>query len=198
MRLVLKIESTEKDKLGAVLYNIDQNPTPGVDPADRKFLAGFPFQTVTFSGGITNTGTIASASGISIVLQGSFDGGITNAGLISINPTGVGINIQAVSSFTGGITNSGTITGGASGIHICNCAGTFSGGITNTGLIAVGTNAIIVEATSFDGHIVNSGTISAASAINLSNAQNAITRKVKRATVPSMWMASTRFMSCRA
>ena len=137
--------------------------------------SGFPFQTVTFSGGITNTGTIASASGISVVLQGSFDGGITNAGLISINPAGVGINIQAVSSFTGGITNSGTITGGASGIHICSCVGTFSGGITNTGTIAVGTNAIIVEATSFDGHIVNSGTISAAVAIDLSNAQNAIT-----------------------
>ncbi len=137
--------------------------------------SGFPFAAVTFLGGITNTGTIAAASGITVALNGSFDGGVNNAGLISVNAGGVGINIQSASLFTGGITNGGTITGGASGIHICSCVGTFLGGITNTGMIAMAQSGIVVEATSFDGHVVNSGTISAATAINLSNAQNAIT-----------------------
>jgi uncharacterized protein with beta-barrel porin domain len=139
--------------------------------------SGFPPANVTFTGGITNSGTIAAGrTGIFVGFSGGFGGGITNAGLISMtSPTGVGILVNNVSQFTGGITNSGTITGGGAGVVICNCVGTFSGGINNTGLIAAGQSAIVIEAASFDGHIVNSGTISAAVAINLANAQNAIT-----------------------
>jgi uncharacterized protein with beta-barrel porin domain len=131
----------------------------------------------TFSGGILNSGTIMpGVAGIEVAAGGSFGGGITNAGLIALQNSSVGIHVEGVSLFTGGVTNIGTITGSNIGIEICGCVATFMDGITNSGTIAVGSTAIVVSAGSFDGHIVNTGTISGGiNAINLTGAGNAIT-----------------------
>ncbi|HLH90191.1 MAG TPA: autotransporter domain-containing protein [Xanthobacteraceae bacterium] len=129
----------------------------------------------TFTGGIVNTGTLVggiSAVGIGVLGGSSFGGGISNAGLIHSSAVD-GIAVNDLSLFTGGISNSGTITRAQNGINI-GAVSTFSGGITNSGRIAALSLGIIVEAQSFDGHIVNTGTISAANAIWLAGG-NAIT-----------------------
>jgi uncharacterized protein with beta-barrel porin domain len=92
---------------------------------------------MTFTGGITNAGLIAIAQ----------------------SGSSVGISIDGVSVFSGGVRNSGTITGAGIGIEICGCVLTFAGGVTNTGLIAANFGGISVSATSFFGNLSNAGTI---------------------------------------
>ncbi|HLH90190.1 MAG TPA: autotransporter domain-containing protein, partial [Xanthobacteraceae bacterium] len=148
----------------------------------------------TFAGGISNGGFISVTQlhkggvfGIGVTDVAAFGstsagGGITNGGVIALtNATGVGIRARFDSLFIGGVTNSGTITGGRYGITVGGFSltvSTFSGGLTNSGHISTTSSGtgIIVGANSFvSGHIVNSGTISAAVAINLGGAGNAIT-----------------------
>ena len=131
----------------------------------------------TFSGGITNGGTISvlgkSNSGITVATVSTFAGGITNTGTISLTNTNTlpgyavaGISVYQDSAFSGGITNSGMISagpaGGVDGI-IVEILTTFAGGITNTGTISVkghtGNGIVVSDVTYFSGGITNSGLI---------------------------------------
>ncbi len=143
----------------------------------------------TFSGFISNAGSVSGNSGgigvsQSVVLFGlsSAGGGIVNSGTIStsgnVGPIG-GIFDNNTSTFFGGITNSGTITADgtlAAGIIVANVTttnfvtlktfATFLGGLSNSGkIIASSTKTAIgigVEGgATFGGGINNSGTISA-------------------------------------
>ena len=105
-----------------------------------------------FSGGISNSNTIVAAI-IAILLDGvsTFTGDITNSGTIF---GGGAINHAAIivkngELFDGGIVTSlaGLISSGRLGIRVENY-GTFSGGISNAGTIAARDTAILVG--SFD------------------------------------------------
>ena len=128
----------------------------------------------TFTGGISNAGTISG--GVAAIFVGNapalggnqdiasltiatFDGGITNAGLIRSSGKGI---------FLGGSV--------ANGVTVA--VSTFSGGITNTGTILAGTGIVVnAQVLTFSGAISNSGTISGSkgTAIDVSHASNAIT-----------------------
>jgi autotransporter passenger strand-loop-strand repeat protein len=118
----------------------------------------------TFSGGIINTGKIsAGISGIFVDKIASFGDGISNSGTISGR---FGVFAEEVGSLDGGIVNSNTIVGRVSGIGLQNVS-TFSGGITNAGTlsVALGTGFFLEAVTTFIGNIANTGAISARSAI---------------------------------
>ena len=95
-----------------------------------------------FSGGITNSGSISAAGGISVDGVSTFAGGIVNAAGGTITATtGAGIAVGGthsgaylVGSFGGGVSNAGTISAAGTGILI-NGVSTFNGGITNSGTI---------------------------------------------------------------
>ena len=75
----------------------------------------------------------------------TFTGGITNSGTINATQFGIGIGGATMSSFGGGITNSGSITA-STGINFGAQIATFSGAITNSGNITgTGGNAIDVH-----------------------------------------------------
>ncbi|MGH6674254.1 MAG: autotransporter outer membrane beta-barrel domain-containing protein [Xanthobacteraceae bacterium] len=129
-------------------------------------IYGIFVNTSTFSGDISNSGTISAAySSIYVSNVSTFAGGISNSGTISAGYTG--IHVANVATFAGVISNSGTISGGAGdGIFVAGVS-TFSGGISNSGTISTGGHGIYVAtgvqfgSTSAGGGIVNSGTISA-------------------------------------
>ena len=148
----------------------------------------------TFSGGVTNTGTIGSG-GISVV-SGAFlsGGGILDLGIVSgaikvdsrskivANPSFAAITV-ATPTFAGGISNAGTLSAlHGQGIFVSRVAvfgDSNGGGITNSGTIAGEVNAgIFVNATStFAGGISNRGQIIAAGSfvgtgINVENVGN--------------------------
>lgn len=125
----------------------------------------------SFSGGITNAGTISQVlpnpelyygpvDGEAIVITShTFGGGITNTGLIE-GLAGPAISIRdSVSTFGGDIVNGGTIRGYSDGIVIE--AATVNGSISNSGLIDGGSSSVgvYVDVNSFNGSISNSGTI---------------------------------------
>jgi uncharacterized protein with beta-barrel porin domain len=122
------------------------------------------YNVTTFSGGITNTGTIivAGSSGIYVRFASVFSGGISNSGTISVG--GRGIFVSSVTQFgstsaAGGITNSGRVTANTSGIAV-EYVTTFSGGIVNSGTVAAATYGIdAYYVTNFSGGITNSGKI---------------------------------------
>ena len=133
----------------------------------------------SFSGGITNSGTITGLAGIDVGGVFSFGGGITNSGSIDAS---YGIILGNLSSFSGGISNSGTISAGShTAIRIAGVS-TFSGGISNSGRISAGGVGIVLGVVSTssssscchvgnfsNGNILNSGTISANTGIQLAN-----------------------------
>jgi len=125
----------------------------------------------SFSGGITNAGTITQLvpnfelydgpfDGEAIVITShTFGGGITNTGLID-GRGGPAISIRnSVSVFSGDIVNGGTIHGFSDGIRIE--AATVNGSISNSGLIdgSSASTGVYVNVNSFNGSISNSGTI---------------------------------------
>ena len=141
----------------------------------------------TFSGGISNSGTI-DAGGAGIWVGGTttnaaaganvtasltiatFSGGIGNSGTIDAGTTG--IRVDHVLAFNGGISNAGSITASHYGIVVFDVSqfgGTAGGGITNSGTISVGSvDGIFVGGsrsatgvTNFAGGITNSGAITA-------------------------------------
>jgi uncharacterized protein with beta-barrel porin domain len=142
----------------------------------------------TFSGGISNAGTISAGgngifvggnatvvgfgSGDVIVTISTFAGGITNAGAISAGGNGVFVGGNAtvsgwtaaasvtISTFAGGITNSGTISAGNNGIFVGGNATASAGG---NGTVVAGDARLTASVTisTFAGGIANSGTISA-------------------------------------
>src|SRR5262245_47957584 len=60
LRIVIKIETTEKDKLGAEFYSIDQNPTPikaeSVKTSGQGIKINFPTLNGTYEGSFINDG----------------------------------------------------------------------------------------------------------------------------------------------
>jgi uncharacterized protein with beta-barrel porin domain len=125
----------------------------------------------TFAGGIVNGagGTIASANGdgIDVTTISSFADGISNAGTISAHDDGIIVANSA--NFSGGIANTGTISGAEYGL-IVNSIATFAGGISNGGTISAATWGIYVAGVStFGGGISNSGTITAKTGIRIDN-----------------------------
>ncbi len=131
--------------------------------------------STTFSGGISNSGTISSNfTGIFVGSISTFSGGISNSGTISaiggfspgttlavganIPTGGNGIEVNSVSVFSGGISNSGTIS--ASGIStITDKIGSGSAQAN------FGAGIFVNNVLTFSGGISNSGTISASGAI---------------------------------
>jgi hypothetical protein len=124
-------------------------------------INGIEEDASTFTGGVTNAGTITSASlgDISVNLNSTFSGGITNTGTLSAKQTA--IRVASVSAFAGGISNIGTITAGSAGIAVSGVS-TFSGGITNAGTISskLKTGILVSGVSAFTGGITNTGTIS--------------------------------------
>ncbi len=127
----------------------------------------------TFSGGVTNTGTIGSG-GISVV-SGAFlsGGGILDTGTVvggikvdssskivaSGGVTQTAIAVKNTSTFGGGISNAGLISAAQDGT-LAGSVSTFSGGVRNSGTIVAGRSAVTVSnATIFTGGITNSGQI---------------------------------------
>ncbi|HEX3708763.1 MAG TPA: autotransporter domain-containing protein, partial [Pseudolabrys sp.] len=129
----------------------------------------------TFTGGVTNSGTISStvATGIAVLAAGSFAGGIVNAGGGTITANEAGIRVgyvtasgaYGVSNFTGGITNAGTISSSAVGIYAKGVS-TFAGAISNSGTITAQTGIKIDSGVTFasGSHIVNTGVLSGSTA----------------------------------
>ncbi|WP_294534478.1 hypothetical protein, partial [uncultured Rhodoblastus sp.] len=133
----------------------------------------------TFTGGVTNFGTLSVthgpddtipnplfgtggiAVGLAYPYEGvglttSFGGNVSNAGTISTDY--VGIEVRRVGSFSGSIINSGSIAAASTGIFLYSTK--FGGGITNSGTISAGGAGIFAYAGStFSGDISNSGTI---------------------------------------
>ena len=99
----------------------------------------------TFSGGVTNAGTIG-AGGISVSSSTFLSGGIVDTGVIS-----GGIRVDG---------HSRILASGGSAIAVINTT-TLGGGISNAGILSATTNAMLVSAvTAFAGGITNSGSIS--------------------------------------
>jgi len=122
----------------------------------------------TFSGGISNSGTIsADAWGVKVEGYATFQGGIVNqtGGTIS---AGAGIVVESATSFDGGITNSGAITAAGVGIALGDVS-TFTGDVSNSGTISVAasgpfgspTGISVGDVGDFAGDIANSGSITA-------------------------------------
>ncbi|MGO9700162.1 MAG: Hint domain-containing protein [Xanthobacteraceae bacterium] len=158
--------------------------TPYSGPFPGTIAAGSTYSTVkidstSFSGNLSNAGTISgAATGISLQ-TGTITGAIIDSGLIV--GTAVGISIDNLSeitgaqsaikitgpTFTGGINNAGTLSGTSNGIFVGGTNGgnadvsTFSGGITNSGTITGGQGAGIGLYKDVDvaGGITNSGGI---------------------------------------
>jgi outer membrane autotransporter protein len=142
----------------------------------------------TFTGGVTNSGSItAGSAGIWVMAAGSFASGITNAaGGVITAQNGIRVGLFAgpsgrttagaytVSNFSGGITNNGMITAADNGILVTSVS-TFSGGISNSGtIVARPGGGIEVEfVDTFLGGISNSGAI--LSNANFGKSQGAIT-----------------------
>jgi hypothetical protein len=129
----------------------------------------------TFSGGVTNTGTIG-AGGISVVSRaflsggGIFDSGVIVGGIkvdssskiVANGGTTTAIAVENTNTFGGGISNAGLLS--AAHHHdgiLVGSVSTFSGGIRNRGTIVAGSFGVVVSsATVFTGGITNSGHIS--------------------------------------
>ena len=110
----------------------------------------------TFSGGVTNAGTIG-AGGVAVTSSTFLTGGFLNSQLISAQQTGIGV--LADSTIHGAIVDSGTIS--ATGIGIFVNGGIISGGIqvASHGAISAHHTGIEVFSDTFGGGISNSGTI---------------------------------------
>jgi hypothetical protein len=137
----------------------------------------------TFSGGVSNTGTIG-AGGI-VLISGAFisGGGIFDSGIVSggikvdssskiVASGGATLTVIAIANtntFGGGISNAGTISAAQSGIQVLGTVTNFAGGVVNNGRIAGGgsQNGIFIGASTASGGIVNcgGGTISAGGGI---------------------------------
>src|SRR5262249_2672899 len=146
---------------------------------------GIAINRGSFTGGITNSGTIASGGGSFDILVGAqraalfgqainfsiplFAGGITNSGTLRGAPVGVQVGgfVSSTStafvhvniaSFSGGITNTGTIMLSRSGIFE-------QGGIIVGGFASSVSDAAVVVVSRFSGNVSNNGLIFAKNGI---------------------------------
>jgi Hint domain len=130
------------------------------------------FGSGTFSGGISNSGTItAAAYGVKVEDSATFLGGIVNESGATISAGRDGIIAGEITSFDGGITNSGSIAASDAGIGLSDVA-TFTGNVSNSGTISVGpapgsppgsngTGIAVGDVSDFAGDVANSGGITA-------------------------------------
>src|SRR5205823_5034568 len=115
--------------------------------------AGMYIGVSTFTGGITNSGTInaSDSEGITLYADSYFLGGITNSG--TINSYDNGLQVET-SSFVGNISNSGVINSNYTGAYIS--VSTYVGNIVNSGSIfSANETGIDLYATTFLGGITN-------------------------------------------
>jgi hypothetical protein len=144
----------------------------------------------TFSGGVTNAGTIGPG-GITVISSTFQSGGIRDIGVISGGisvdshseivaaggHTFTAIAVESTVTFAGGISNAGIISAANAGVFIAGVS-TFSGNISNAGTISVQNVGIKLGAAassssplllvkSFIGNVINTGTISAEIGIQL-------------------------------
>ena len=126
----------------------------------------------TFSGGVTNTGTIG-AGGISVSSSTFLSGGIVDTGVISggirvdghsriLASSGTAIAVINATTLGGGISNAGIISATGNGVLV-SAVTAFAGGITNSGSISGRTGIDVAATASFAGGIANGagGTIAA-------------------------------------
>ena len=115
-------------------------------------------KTETFTGGITNLGTIAGANDAIRIESAAFAGGLANSGAIVAYE---GDGVFATSAWTGDVQNDGLISGAVNGFTYAGS--TFDGNFANTGLIHGGAVAASLTGTTFDGAFSNSGTLAGGS-----------------------------------
>jgi hypothetical protein len=137
-------------------------------------------QNTSFTGNLSNTGTIAPGNPTDILISGStITGSVTNSGTISggagiviENSTitaqtvlaPIGIDDRGLLVATNGlgisIDSHSTVVGSAIGVNV-ELTGTFSGGLSNAGVILGSDDGINFEfLTTVGGGITNSGTVS--------------------------------------
>ena len=133
----------------------------------------------TFTGTITNEGSIVSPSGDGILIAPTvaFVGNVINNGVINGGSPagGTGIEINTV-TFTGDVVNSGFIDATSNGIAAT--ATTFTGDISNTSTILAGLTGIYVDVTTFSGNVTNDGTITTTSSDGINVAATTFTGNV--------------------
>ncbi len=128
--------------------------------------AGAFFSTIaitgpTFSGGISNSGSITGNRTAILVAAPTFLGGISNSGMVTAFVNG--IQIRDGGLFSGGVSNSGTVIAASfqsGGALTVSRMPTFVGGITNSGIITGSSGIFVGSVSTFTGGITNSGTIS--------------------------------------
>lgn len=146
--------------------------------ANNGSTATIDITAASFTGGIVNHGTIATAAtntadAVDVAGATSFAGGITNTGTVTGKD---GIVLSSIATAAGDLVNSGKIVGagpGRSGILLDQIA-TFAGSISNGpgGVITALNNAIgAFSVTQFQGNISNAGTLSALTGIYISTSR---------------------------
>ncbi len=133
---------------------------------DATFDVTNHLSVTSFTGGITNDGTITAASDGIHVLGGfnTISGTILNTGHITAN-NGDGINIDN-NAAVNVVSNAGTISAHNTGIYVL--ANSQLGGVFNSGNItATSGDGVHVESATAAGGVSNSGTISAAAGIGI-------------------------------
>jgi hypothetical protein len=122
----------------------------------------------SFFGGIGNSGVISAAphTGIALALDATFTGGISNRGTVAGGNYGITVDFGSI--FSGGVLNSGTVRAVFGGIVVDDEA-LFSGGISNAGTVSVsnGTGIFVFNTATVVGDIANTGRISAPTGIRL-------------------------------
>lgn len=132
---------------------------------------GITENATTYTGNINNQlgGTINAVSTALLVTSTTFTGSITNAGSIQ-STSGDAVVINAT-TMTGSFTNSGHIEGSDNAVVFTGA--TFTGNATNSGTIESGNDALRIESgTTFTGSVTNSGDVvsTASDAIDIGGA----------------------------
>src|SRR5580698_8711925 len=128
----------------------------------------------TFTGNISNAGTISAPSAI-VIAASTIAGAIIDSGSLLGSSHGIAVDaaskitsatsgiVVSGSTFTGGISNAGSISvAGDAAIRVADSAGWFSGGVLNAGTLIALATGIFIGAATFGGGVSNSGTITGA------------------------------------
>ena len=125
----------------------------------------------TFTGNVSNAGTISAPSAI-VIAASTIAGAIIDSGSLLGSSHGIAVDaaskitsatsgiVVSGSTFTGGISNAGTISAsGDAAIRVADSAVSFSGGVLNAGTLIALATGIFIGAATFGGGVSNSGTI---------------------------------------
>ncbi|HTV37821.1 MAG TPA: autotransporter domain-containing protein [Xanthobacteraceae bacterium] len=140
-------------------------------------VVGADATIASFVGNISNAGLITAKSGIVVAGNATIDGAIIDTGTILSTGRGIGVGaddtintshtaiVVTGPTLTGGIANAGTISAGGYGIFVGGTTGhgaanvsSFSGNIGNSGRITAATGILVTDST-INGAIVDSGSI---------------------------------------